>query len=376
MPNDYYELLGIAKGASEDEIKKAYRKLAVKYHPDKNPGDKAAEEKFKEVSHAYETLSSPEKRKKYDQFGENAFQYSETGGAGFGGFHDPFDIFQDFFGGNFGDVFENMSGFGGRGRNRPHRGHDLEYSLKLDFIEAVKGVEKKIKIRKYDLCSACDGIGAKKGTGKTTCSVCGGKGQVTQSSGFFSIARTCNSCGGAGEMIKDPCTECGGMGRKEVSKKLTITVPAGVDTGTRLRIPNEGEAGIYGGPYGDMYISMSVKEHNIFTRRGYDLLYVALVSFTQLVFGDEIKIPGIEEDLNMTVPAGTQTGQVFRLRGKGIKRLRGRGKGDQLVKVEVVVPTDLNARQKAILKEFEKSTGKEPIKNNKKFFNKIKRVFK
>lgn len=376
MAEDYYKLLGISKDASADEIKKAYRKLAVKYHPDKNPGDKEAEEKFKEISHAYEILSNPEKRQQYDQFGENAFQYGGAGAGGFNGFHDPFDIFQDVFGGSFGDVFEGMFGFGGGGgRNRVSRGRDLEYSLKLDFLEAVKGAEKKIKVRKYDTCSDCKGTGAKAGTGKTTCGTCGGRGQVSQSSGFFSIARTCNSCGGSGEIIKDPCMTCTGTGRKEVTKKITITIPAGVDNGTRLRIPGEGEAGKNGGPYGDMYVYISARDHEYFTRRDYDLLYVAPVSFTQLVFGDEIKVPGIEEDLSMTVPAGTQTGQVFRLKGKGITRLGGRSKGDQLVKVEVVIPTNLNAEQKKILKEYEKSTGKKAPKDSK-IFSKIKRAFK
>ncbi|MFH1411551.1 MAG: molecular chaperone DnaJ [Candidatus Omnitrophota bacterium] len=375
MAKDYYELLGISRDETEEDIKKAYRKLAVKYHPDKNPGNKEAEEKFKEISHAYEVLSNPEKRKRYDQFGENAFQYGGSGG-GFGGFHDPFDIFQDVFGGNFGDVFESMFGFGGGSRSRSTQGRDLEYSLHLDFLEAVKGIEKTIKIRKYGTCSACEGTGAKTGTGKSTCSVCEGRGQVSQSSGFFSIARTCGTCGGTGSIIKDPCVSCSGAGRKEITKKLTITVPPGVDNGTRLRISSEGEAGMNGGSFGDMYISITVKEHDYFTRRGYDILYLAPMSFTQMVFGEEIKVPGIEEDISLTISPGTQTGQVFRLRGKGIKKLGARGRGDQLVKVEVVIPADLNAGQKKLLREYEKSVGKKASVEDGRFFSKLKKVFK
>lgn len=376
MAEDYYKLLGISRDASTDEIKKAYRKLAVKYHPDKNPGNKEAEEKFKEISHAYEVLSNPEKRQRYDQFGESAFQYGGAGSGGFSGFHDPFDIFQDVFGGNFGDIFDGMFGFGGGRTRGPARGRDLEYSLKLDFMEAVKGTEKKIRVRKYDTCSVCNGTGAKEGTGKTTCTTCGGRGQVSQSSGFFSISRTCPACGGQGEVIKNPCSACLGTGRKEVTKKITVTIPRGVDTGTRLRIPSEGEAGKNNGPHGDMYVYISVQDHEFFTRRDYDVLYVAPVSFTQLVFGDEIKVPGIDGDLKMTIPAGTQTGQIFRLKGKGITRLGGGSKGDQLVKVEVVIPTSLNSEQKKVLKEFEKTTGDKAIKTNGKIFDKIKRAFK
>ena len=372
MAKDYYELLGVGRNASAEEIKKAYRKLAVKYHPDKNPGDKEAEEKFKEISHAYEILNDPSKRRQYDQFGEAAFQYT---GAGARGFHDPFDIFREVFGGGFGDIFEGMFGFGGRGRNGPRRGRDLEYGLKLDFLEAAGGVTKQVKVRKHETCSTCDGTGAKPGTEKVTCARCGGSGQVSQSSGFFSIARVCDACGGAGQIIKEPCPGCNGTGIKEVIKKISVDIPAGVDTGIRLRVSGEGEVGVNGGPSGDLYVTISVKEHDFFSRREYDLLYVASVSFTQLVFGDEIKTPGIDGECELSIPSGTRSGHVFRLRGKGIKRLDGRGKGDQLVKVQVEIPKDLNAHQRKLLREFEASFGGEKATGEKKFLDKVKKLF-
>ncbi|MCK5450401.1 MAG: molecular chaperone DnaJ [Candidatus Omnitrophica bacterium] len=372
---DYYELLGVTRDVSAEELKKSYRKLAVKYHPDKNPGDKEAEEKFKEISHAYETLSDPQKKQQYDQFGENAFQ-SGVGGGGFEGFHDPFDIFQDVFGGNVGDIFGGMFGGGRSGRMGPRRGRDLEYTLQLDFFEAIKGTEKKIKVRKYETCDVCSGTGAKPGTGKTTCTLCGGRGQVSQSSGFFSVSRTCTNCGGHGEVIKNPCGSCSGRGRKEALKKIAVTIPQGVDTGVRLRISGEGEAGQNGGSYGDLYVAIAVKDHKFFTRRGYDLLCMVKVSFTQLVFGDEIQVPGVVEKVKMIVPAGTKTGQVFRLNGKGVKRLDGRGRGDQLVKVEVEIPTNLNSYQKKLLKEFEISIGKKTESKEKSLKDKVKKIFK
>ncbi|MGD2279002.1 MAG: molecular chaperone DnaJ [Candidatus Omnitrophota bacterium] len=372
MAKDYYEILGVSKDASVDEIRKAYRKLAIKYHPDKNPGNKEAEDKFKEISHAYEVLSDSQKRVQYDQFGADMFE----GTRGFGGFHfhDPYDIFQtvaEAFGmGGFGDIF----GFSGARRGGPRRGRDLEYGLKLDFMEAAKGATKEIKVRRLETCSACGGTGAKAGTGKTTCPQCGGRGQISQSSGFFSISRTCDKCRGAGEIIKEPCPDCGGAGRTEAVKKINVNVPAGVDTGTRVRLSGEGEKGTKGGPSGDLYVDISVKEHEFFSRRGYDLLCVFPVAFTQLVFGDEIKVPGIEEEAPLSVPAGTQSGHVFRLKGKGIKRLDGRGRGDQLVKVRVEIPKSLTAQQKKILREFEASFGKR-AKGSKSLADRVKKIF-
>ena len=360
---DYYEVLGVSKDVTGDELKKAYRKLAVRYHPDKNPGDKEAEEKFKEMSHAYEILSNPQKRAQYDQFGESAF----TGG-GSGGFHDPFDIFREVFsgGGGFGDVFGDLFGFGGgTRRGGPVRGRDLEASITLDFFEAVNGVEKKIKIRRYRTCKECEGTGAKEGTGKTTCSLCGGTGQVTQSSGFFSISRTCTNCNGEGQIIKDPCDNCKGRGVTEETPTIKVSVPEGIDDGMRIRLSAEGDAGTKGGNPGDLFVSVRVRTDKNFKRNGYDVLSVLGVTYPQLVLGDEIEVDGLYEKETLTLPSGTESGQIFRLKGKGVKRVDGRGKGDHLVKVDVVVPKKVNDKQKKLLKELNECFGNS-IKDKKK----------
>lgn len=371
--SEYYKLLGVSRDASPEEIKKAYRKLAVKYHPDKNQGDKAAEEKFKEISHAYEMLSDPDKRARYDQFGESAF----TGaGAGAGGFHDPFDIFREAFSnGGFGDIFGNMFGFGGYNRNGPAKGADLQYSLKVDFLEAVNGVTKTIKIRKSEHCSDCSGTGAKGGTEMATCTACGGTGQISRSGGFFNISQTCANCGGNGQVIKERCITCTGTGRTQITRTINVKVPPGVDTGVRLRISAEGEAGINGGPSGDLYVSLSVKDHKYFSRNKYDLLYVAEVSFSQLVLGDTLEVPGIDGDETLEIPAGTPSGEIFKLKGKGIRRLDGRGKGDQLVKVKVDIPENLTADQKKALRAFEESLGGKKAQGSKGIVEKVKEFF-
>ena len=371
---DYYKLLGVAESATQIEIKKAYRKLAVKYHPDKNPGDKDAENKFKEISYAYEILSDPQKKAQYDRFGESAFQF----GAG-GGLHDPGDIFREVFGGTFGDMFGDVFGFGGgssRRANSPRKGRDIAYILKLDFIESLKGVSKEIKVKRSEECGVCSGSGAKPGTSKKTCSQCGGTGQISQSGGFFSISRTCYNCNGRGEVIERPCTDCGGTGRKTVIRKIKVDVPAGVDTGVRLRLSGEGDPGLNNGPPGDLYVSMQVKNDDFFSRKGYDLLCLIPVTYTQLVFGDEVSVPGIDGDIQVEIPAGTSTGHVFRLRGKGIKRLDGRGRGDQLVKVEVEIPKKLTVEQQEKLREFEKSLGKGQAKGHDNIIDKVKNIFK
>jgi molecular chaperone DnaJ len=351
---DYYELLGVSRDASPEAIKKAYRNLALKYHPDKNPGNPEAEEKFKEFSHAYEVLSDPSKREQYDRFGERAFQ-----GGGFGGFnfHDPSEIFSQVFGGAFEDVLGGMFGFGSSRRRGPRKGRDLQYALNIGFLEAAKGVTKEIKIKKYVKCDKCAGSGAEPGTGKTSCVRCGGSGQVSQSAGFFSISRTCESCGGTGEVVKTPCSECGGVGKTRVTRKLSVNIPAGVNTGMSVRVSGEGEPGDTGGPNGDLYVAIRVSKHKFFSRKDYDLLYAARVSFVQLVLGDEIEVPGIEGHVKLAIPPGTSSGHIFRLKGKGIKRLDGRGHGDLLVKTDVIIPENLTDRQKELLREFDPLSG-------------------
>ena len=376
---DYYELLGIDRNTSSGDIKKAYRKLALKYHPDKNSGDKEAEEKFKEISHAYEILSDPQKKAQYDQFGESAFQYGGAGAGGFGGFHDPFDIFREVFsgggGGGLGDMFGEMFGFSSSNTKGPQKGRDLEFSLQLGFLEAAKGIEEEIKVRRLETCDECSGSGAKSGTEKITCSTCAGRGKVTQSGGFFSVSRTCAACQGQGEIIKTPCPKCNGRGRKDVQRKISVRVPAGVDTGTRLRVSGEGESGVFGGPSGDLYVHISVKEHDKFTRSGYDVYLLEELEFTQLVFGDEVNVPTVDGETGLQIPAGTQSGHIFKLKGHGITRLDGRGKGSQIVKVNVKVPTNLNAEQKKLLKEFESSLGKKS-KGEDSIASKVKKIFK
>lgn len=370
---DYYELLGVSRDASPEAIKKAYRNLALKYHPDKNPGNAEAEEKFKEFSHAYEILSDPSKRQQYDRFGERAFQ-----GAGFGGFnfHDPSEIFSQVFGGAFEDVLGGMFGFGSSRRRGPRKGRDLQYSLNIGFLEAARGVTKEIKIKKYVSCSKCSATGAEPGTGKISCVRCAGTGQVSQSAGFFSISRTCESCGGTGEIVKTPCSECGGMGKIRATRKLSVNIPAGVNTGMSVRLSGEGEPGDAGGPNGDLYVAVRVSEHKFFSRKDYDVLYAARVSFTQLVLGDEIEVPGIENHVNLSIPPGTSSGHIFRLKGKGIKRLDGRGCGDMLVKTDVIIPKNLTERQKELLKEFDPASGEsEPAGRKKNIVNKVKELF-
>lgn len=349
---DYYEVLGIAREASVDEIKKAYRKAAITYHPDKNPGDAEAESRFKEAAEAYSILSDDEKRARYDRFGHQA---NMGGGFDAGQFTDFADILGDLFG--FGDVF----GAGGRRRtNRPIRGNDLRYDLHLTFEEAVFGSESSIHVPRIVQCLTCNGNGSKPGTSPVTCSGCNGSGQIRFSQGFFAVSRTCPQCGGAGKVIKDPCATCDGAGRVREEKKLSVKVPAGVDDGSRLRIAGEGEAGINGGTSGDLYVFISVNEHEKFTRRDYDIHVERPISFTQAALGADVETETIHGMESLKIPAGTQPNQVFRVRGKGVQFVDGSGKGDHYVHVSVRVPTALSAEQEEILQRLATLEGEVP----------------
>jgi len=371
---DYYEILGVERSASPDEIKKAYRKLAVKFHPDKNPGDKVAEEKFKELGEAYEALNDPQKRAAYDQYGHAAFD-RRTGAGGFarGGFHDPFDIFREVFGA--GNIFDDLFGGGRADPSQPQRGDDLRYDMEIDFEEAAAGCEKEISVTKPERCSACQGSGAEAGSRTRTCPACGGRGQVISSRGIFSIAQTCPQCQGAGRVIDKPCRTCRGLGRQNVPSKIKLRIPAGVDTGSRLRSAGNGEAGLRGGPAGDLYVVLHVRPHDIFQREGDDLLCEVPLTFVQAALGAEVDVPTLNGKTSIRIPAGTQPGTLFRLKGRGVKNVQGYGHGDLHVRVNIEVPTQLTSAQKAKLQEFaDLCNGKEsPIRQS--FFDKAKNLF-
>jgi molecular chaperone DnaJ len=373
---DYYEVLGVERTVTVEEIKKAYRKLAVKYHPDKNPGDKAAEEKFKELGEAYEILSDSDKRTLYDQHGHAAFDRRAGGaGRGAGGFHDPFDIFREVFGGGGGTIFDDLFGGGRSDPTQPQRGGDLRYDMEITFEEAAHGCEKEITVSKPERCDVCDGTGAETGSRVRTCPTCGGRGQVISSRGIFSIAQTCPACQGAGRVIEKPCKACHGTGRRDRQSKIKLKIPGGVDTGSRLRSLGNGEAGLRGGPPGDLYVVLHVKPHDIFQRDGDDLLCEVPVSFIQAALGTEIEVPTLSGKAEIKIPPGTQPGTTFRLKGKGVKNVQGYGNGDLHVRVMVEVPTHLTSAQKAKLQEFaELCNGKEsPLSQS--FFEKAKNLF-
>jgi molecular chaperone DnaJ len=381
---DYYEVLGVARNASDEEIKKSYRKLAVKYHPDKNPGDKAAEEKFKELGEAYEVLSDPQKRAAFDQYGHAAFdarrRAARGGSGGFGGFHDPFDIFREVFGGQRGSgggsIFDEFFGQQQRDPTGPQHGADLRYDMEISFEEAARGCEKEVTVTKLDRCDACAGTGADGEARFRTCPTCGGRGQVVASRGIFSIAQTCPQCEGAGRIIEKPCRTCHGSGQRERTSKIMLRVPAGVDTGSRLRSAGNGEAGKRGGPPGDLYVIVHVRPHEIFHRDGDDLLCEVPISFTTAALGGEMEVPTLEGQAHIKIPAGTQSGTVFRVRGKGIRNVHGHGTGDLHVQVTVEVPTRLNTDQKAKLKEFADLCDDSVNPRNKSFFEKAKELFR
>jgi molecular chaperone DnaJ len=362
---DYYEVLEIHRNASETEIKKAFRKLAIQHHPDKNPEDKSAEERFKEVTEAYEVLSDPQKRAQYDQFG-----HAGLGGGGFssGGFGagSPFgDIFSDIFGDIFG---------GGRQRGRGRRGDDLQYNMEITFEEAAFGVENKIEIPYSKRCEGCGGSGAKPGTEPKTCPTCRGAGQVRFQQGLFSMSRTCSHCNGEGRVVDNPCPACRGAGSVRDRKTLSVKVPPGVETGNRLKLVGEGGQGTKGGPNGDLYVLLSVRDHPIFARDGNDVVCEIPVSFTQAALGCEIEVPSLDGKLSLKIPEGTQSAKTFRMRGKGIPSLQGYGRGDQLVVIRVETPVNLTKKQKELLEEFARIGGEASQPMRKKFFDKVKEI--
>lgn len=365
---DFYEVLGVSKTASEAELKKAFRRSAHKYHPDRNPDNKEAEEKFKEAKEAYEVLADSQKRAAYDQFGHAGVDHSMGGGHGGAGASN----FSDIFGDVFGDIFGGGGG-GGRG-SQARRGADLRYNLDLSLEEAVNGTSTNIEVATHVKCGTCDGSGAKKGTSPVTCTTCGGHGQVRMQQGFFSLQQTCPHCGGTGQMIKDPCGDCRGTGHVRKNKKLSVKVPAGVDTGDRIRLSGEGEAGDRGAPSGDLYVQISVREHPIFVRDGNDLYCEVPISFVAATLGGELEVPTLSGRVNLKIPAETQSGRMFRMRGKGVKSVRSGSVGDLMCRVEVETPINLNEKQKELLRQFEAETDKHDGKHSPKASSWLGRV--
>ena len=366
---DFYEILGVQKNASDDEIKKSYRKLAMKYHPDRNKDDKESERKFKEVSAAYEILKDSEKRSAYDQYGHDAFRQG-GGGQGFGDFGGGFsDIFEEFFGG----------GFGGQSRQRgPQRGNDLRYNMSVSLQEAFNGKKSQIRIPSYDGCDLCSATGSADKTGPSTCSTCGGQGKVRSTQGFFSIERPCPTCGGEGSSIKNPCLKCSGTGQVKKQKTISVTIPAGVDTGTRIRISGEGEPGQRGAGNGDLYIFVEVQKDKLFEREEENIFCQIPISITTAILGGDVEVPTIEgKKARLNIPAGTQSETQFRLKGKGMSILRQTRRGDMYVEANVEIPVNLNSKQKAILQEFEKEggTSKKHSPKSQSFFSKLKEVW-
>lgn len=374
---DYYEVLGVAKEASGGEIKKAYRKKAVQFHPDKNPDDESAAQKFKEVGEAYEVLSDDQKRAAYDQMGHAAFEQQT------GGFHgqavDPFDLFNQVFGGGGGGggIFEQFFGGGGQRESSGRQaGSDLRYDMEIDFEEAVLGCEKQISITKLDECGKCDGSGAAEGSGRKRCTTCDGQGQVISQRGFFRMQQTCPHCEGSGTVLENPCGDCRGSGRREKKSTITLKIPEGVDSGTRLRRAGNGEAGVRGGPNGDLYVVLHVRPHEIFDRNDDDLICEVPINFVTAALGGELKVPTLTGSASIKIPAGTQSGTTFRLKGRGAKNLQGYGTGDLNVKVNVEVPSRLDKEQKEKLQEFADLCGEDVNPQSKSFLEKAKNFFR
>ncbi len=358
---DYYDVLGVSRDVSEIELKKAYRKIALKYHPDKNPGNAQAEEMFKEASEAYSVLCDPEKRNIYDQFGH-------AGLNGMGGVHAA--NFEDIFS-SFGDIFEDFFGFGGgrRSARRARRGNDLRYDLTIDFMEAAFGFETEIELEKMGICAKCDGTGCKPGTYPETCRQCGGTGQMTRSQGFFMVKTTCSACRGTGQYIASPCPKCKGRGQEITKKKVTLKIPAGVDTGSRLRLSGEGEPGEKGAPPGDLYVFINVRPHKFFQRNKNDVICLMEISFVQAALGDTLMVPTLSGEKPLKIPPGTQYGDMFRFTGEGIPSLRGKQRGDQIIQVDIRTPVNLSKRQEELLREFSSC-------EQEKFSNKLKNLLK
>ena len=378
---DFYEVLGLKKGASDDEIKRAYRKLAMKYHPDKNPGDKKAEESFKEINEAYSVLSDPDKKSKYDQFGHAGVDPNAGfgGGGGFGGF-------DGFGGGGFEDIFDMFGGMfgggggrGGRRKNGPMKGNDIQKAMTIDFEEAVFGCKKEIQLNKYVKCETCSGTGASPGTSKKTCTTCGGSGHVTTAQrtpfGTFQSSSPCPDCGGTGQVNESPCSDCSGSGKIRKTVTISVDIPAGVDNDSVISVKGQGEPGTNGGPNGDLFIVISVRPHKIFERRGSDLWIEMPITFEQAALGDELVVPTLEEKLSYKIPAGTQPNTVFRLRGKGVKSVRSSRKGDLYVTVILEVPTKLNGKQKKAIKKMSEEVGTECYSKKSGFLDAVKDFF-
>lgn len=361
---DYYEVLGVSRDVGAQDLKSAYRKVALQFHPDRNPGNQEAENKFKEASEAYEVLSDPQKRSHYDRFGHSRDLFEGFGG-GFAG-----TSVNDIFGDIFGEIF----GGGRRSRGGRTRGADLRYNLEVSFEEAAFGTEVQVKIPKPQRCEVCKGSGSKSGS-RRTCPTCGGAGELRFTQGFFSVSRPCNQCGGAGQIISDPCAKCRGAGRYESESQLKVKIPAGVDTGTRVRLGGEGEPGEQGGPSGDLYVVIHVREHALFLREGDEVLCEVPISFPQAALGAQVEVPTLDGKIKMKIPAGTQTGKVFRLKGHGIPHLNGGGRGDHHVRLVVETPTDLTRQQRELLEKFAEISGEETNPQSKGFFEKVRELF-
>ena len=386
MSSDYYSTLGVSQSASADEIKKAYRKLAVKYHPDKNPGNKEAEDTFKGICQAYEVISDTSKRQQYDAVGHDSYTRKGGGGGGYGGGgFDPFDVFAQAFGGGGGGgggIFDSFFGGGGGGGGRrpsngPAVGADLRHDLEIGFEEAVYGTEKEIKVKRSASCGTCSGSGCAAGSSKSTCRHCGGSGQISVSQGFFSVRQACHYCQGTGQIIEKKCGTCHGEGRVMETGTVKINIPAGVDTGNRLRVTGEGEAGLRGGPSGDLYVVMHVEDHELFQREGDDIVCEVPVDFATAALGGSIEVPTIGGKMKIKIATGTQTGSTLRLRGKGIPSVRGRGRGDQYINILIETPKALSKRQQELLEEF-REISKDDVNCHPigtKFFSKVKSMF-